>query len=296
MRKVGFLFVAAMLFVLARVPAASARFSDDANETKAESEGIQNDVAAAVTTASLLSRSAAQKTQANASASPNPAFNFSFGHFSFFANLANDVSKGSKSCPDLSQTGGATFNSSVLGLIKKMTLSPGDTVSIAGFFKAPPGNASGPVTGMVGISIFSYSPGLANFGILNGGNTGMTALGCGGNATGGSGPGTCGNGFNCFNGSLVSPDPNGMTNCASAGNSVDATTGIMSSIVFYSPFAGALCNTAGETWADCCHDPKLVIIDATKEFPSKTTTTNGPSSLGIATMQGVSGTSTTWAR
>jgi len=57
-------------------------------------------------------------------------------------------------------------------------------------------------------------------------------------------------------------------------------------MVVASPFAGPLCNTAGETFADCCHDPKLALFISTFDVANDG---SGPSYISTIASQGLGG-------
>jgi hypothetical protein len=109
---------------------------------------------------------------------------------------------------------------------------------------------------------------------------------CGGNATGGS-TGQCGDGFNCVSGTLAKNDVAGLTDCSKAGQT-STGGGASDQLIFGYPLAGDLCNTAGETLADCCRDKNLVTITSDQLLLSDGAH-GGPSLTGIITAQGSSG-------
>ncbi len=221
-----------------------------------------------------------------------------FGTQQFYVELAAKVSKGTKTCPDLSATGTSTFTSSVVGVLKKVVSSPGDEIAALGSITTPGVGAAGPISGTAFFASQSSSPGLTNGDILNTSNTPSSALLCGGKA-GSSGPiGTCGNGFNCVPGILTakaSADPNLLTDCSNtknAGQTLTTTGGITTENInsFVYPYAGSLCNTPGETWADCCHDKTLVLLSETANVNNPSSATNnGPSTIGLVVEQGAGG-------
>ena len=220
-----------------------------------------------------------------------------FGVVEFYAELGKDVAKGTKTCPDLSSTGTTTFTSAVSGLLKKIGTVAGDTTYSNGTITTPGPGAKGPLTGVAYFGGWSAASGLANGDILNSTNSASSALLCGGNAGSSGPPGSCGNGTNCVSGSLATvADPNNLTNCADAGQGLNTagTLQVETITAFVYPYAGDLCNTPGETLADCCHDKNLVIISNTENASSNFAA--GPSTIGIVTSQGDAGFTNAWAQ
>ncbi|MFI5352941.1 MAG: hypothetical protein ACHQZS_08245 [Candidatus Binatales bacterium] len=232
-------------------------------------------------------------------AAQNAAYQYSFADLTnFFATLAADT-QSLKTCPDLSTSGLAFFKASATqATLKGITSSPGDTIFAAGSITTP-AVTSGPVTGTAVFGGFSLTAGLKNTAALNSSNIVTGALLCGGNVSGGSGPGTCGNLYNCVNKNLNPSDPLGLTNCALRGGWFlcpgggccpdDYQQGSCTYTYFFPrprPRPAALCNTAGETFADCCHDPRLALFISTFDVANGG---SGPSYMSTVASQGVGG-------
>jgi hypothetical protein len=215
-----------------------------------------------------------------------------FGVLQIYAELAVDTAKGAKSCPDLSSTGASTFTSSVDGLLKKLATEPGDTTYALGTITTPGAGGAGAVSGVAYFGGWSGASGLTNADILNAADTSSAALICGGNSSG-STAGTCSSTYNCTSAVLATTvkDPTKITQCSSAGQTSTTAAGFQTEYIntFVYPLAGDLCNTPGETLADCCHDPKLVIITESTDTTNDGTTGSAPSTLGIVSSQGDGG-------
>jgi hypothetical protein len=210
-----------------------------------------------------------------------------FGLAAFYVQLAMDA----KNC-DLSSSGEALVTNAAI--IKKFVGEAGDTTYAVGTLTAPSGGATGSTSGVAYFAGFSSAPGLTNSALLNTADTASGALLCGGPAAVGHCAGEAST-LLCTSSDLntgKNADPNNLTNCSLAGQTLGANgTSTVASFVY--PLAGAVCK--GEvTLAECCKDPKLVIITHTLEIPNDGTTKSAPSYVSIVTDQGTGGYATAW--
>ncbi len=228
-----------------------------------------------------------QTTGAYPLAIPNATYGYGIGQFT--AALATDIAS-KKGC-DLSTTGRAAITKTIAGVLKGITASPFDYASGAGYITVPANAQTGPASGTLFFSGYSFSTGLKNAELVNTINSPSSTIVCGGQAQGASGNGVCGNGTLCTNADLNTAkgaDPYNLTNCQTAGGAHANIAGQASLELFLYPVPGVLCN--GEaTYAECCGDPNLVIIGNSYGVINDQAH-GGPYAYAIITGQGAGGT------